>query len=66
MNLDAYQGLVSQKLGQPVNIPILYLTQLLGLAFGLPEEQLGLNHNIVPFQLVIRESGIGESGIGLS
>jgi len=50
MNLDAYQGLVSQKLGQPVSIPILYLTQLLGLAFGLPEEQLGLNYNIVPFK----------------
>ncbi|MBC8263841.1 MAG: CoB--CoM heterodisulfide reductase iron-sulfur subunit B family protein [Anaerolineales bacterium] len=50
MNLDAYQGLVSQKLGRPVNIPILYLTQLLGLAFGLPEEQLGLRHNIVPFK----------------
>ncbi|UCC64369.1 MAG: CoB--CoM heterodisulfide reductase iron-sulfur subunit B family protein [Anaerolineae bacterium] len=50
MNLDAYQGLVSRKLGQPVSIPILYLTQLLGLAFGLPDKQLGLNYNIVPFK----------------
>jgi heterodisulfide reductase subunit B len=50
MNLDAYQGLVSQKLGRPVSMPILYLTQLLGLAFGLPDEQLGLNYNIVPFK----------------
>jgi len=50
MNLDAYQGLVSQKLGRPVSMPILYLTQLLGLAFGLSDEQLGLNHNIVPFK----------------
>ena len=50
MNLDAYQGAVSRKLGRSVNIPVLYLTQLLGLAFGLPEEQLGLRHNIVPFE----------------
>jgi heterodisulfide reductase subunit B len=50
MNLDAYQGQVSQKLGRPVSIPILYLTQLLGLAFGLPEKQLGLGYNIVPFE----------------
>lgn len=50
MNLDAYQGLVSQRLGRPVNIPILYLTQLLGLAFGLSDEQVGLKRNIVPFQ----------------
>jgi len=55
MNLDAYQGLVSQKLGRPVNIPVLYLTQLLGLAFGLPEEQLGLNHNIVPFKSLAQD-----------
>jgi len=50
MNLDAYQGLVSRKLGRPVSIPVLYLTQLLGLAFCVPEKQLGLNYNIVPFK----------------
>ena len=47
MNLDSYQGLLSKRLGQPVQMPILYLTQLLGLAFDLPEEQLGLGHNVV-------------------
>lgn len=50
MNLESYQGLVSKKLGQEVHIPVLYLTQLLGLAFGLPESQLGMKHNIVPFK----------------
>ena len=51
MNLESYQGQVSKKLGQPVHMPVLYLTQLLGLAFGLPEKQLGLKHNIVPLKL---------------
>jgi len=51
MNLDAYQKLISKELGHQLQIPILYLTQLLGLAFGLPTEALGLKHNIVPFAL---------------
>jgi heterodisulfide reductase subunit B len=48
MNLDSYQGLVSKKVGHAVSIPVLYLPELLGLAFGLPEQQLGLKHHIVP------------------
>lgn len=52
MNLESYQGQVSKKIGQSVRVPVLYLTQLLGLAFGLSEGQLGLKHNIVPLRLV--------------
>ena len=51
MNLESYQGQVSKELGQPLHMPVLYLTQLLGLAFGLPEKELGLKHNIVPLKL---------------
>ena len=51
MNLESYQGQVSKQLDQPLNMPIVYLTQLLGLAFGLPERELGLKHNIVPLKL---------------
>jgi heterodisulfide reductase subunit B len=51
MNLESYQGQVSKQLGQPLQMPVLYLTQLLGLAFGLPEKELGLGHNIVPLKL---------------
>ena len=50
MNLESYQGLVSKTSGQEVHIPVLYLTQLMGLAFGLPEAQLGMKHNIMPFK----------------
>jgi heterodisulfide reductase subunit B len=51
MNLESYQGLVSKELGHAVRLPVLYLTQLLGLAFGLSEAQLGMEHNIVPLRL---------------
>jgi len=27
-----------------------YFTQLMGLAFGLPQEELGLNRSAVPFK----------------
>jgi len=47
MNLDAYQADVSRKLGRRVNMPILYLTQLMALAFDLPEEEIMLEKNIV-------------------
>ncbi|HID27000.1 MAG TPA: hypothetical protein EYP22_04100, partial [Methanosarcinales archaeon] len=30
--------------------PILYFTQLMGIAFGLDRKELGLDKNIVPFK----------------
>jgi len=45
MNLDAYQGKVSQFRGEDLNISVLYLPQLMGLAFGLLEEDLKLKLN---------------------
>jgi heterodisulfide reductase subunit B len=50
MNLESYQGLAQKALGHPVHVPVLYLTQLLGLALDLSQEQLGLKHNIVPLK----------------
>ena len=55
MNLDAYQREVSAQLGVRVRIPVLFLTQLLGLAFGLPEKELLLDQNIVPVDSLLRQ-----------
>lgn len=52
MNLEAYQKLVSKNVGRVVRMPILYLTQLLGMALGLPSERLGLRHNLMPLEPV--------------
>lgn len=51
MNLDAYQDKVSALLGRKVRIPVLYLPQLIGLAFGLSEKALGLHRHITPVKL---------------
>ncbi|MCD6553650.1 MAG: CoB--CoM heterodisulfide reductase iron-sulfur subunit B family protein [Anaerolineae bacterium] len=46
MNLEAYQGDVSRYMGEDLHIPVLYLPQLLGLAFDLPREKLKLERNM--------------------
>mgnify|MGYP001250076708 FL=1 len=51
-NLDAYHDEIERRWG-PVRIPTVYFTQLMGLAFGLEPQQLGLHRNLVPFALPI-------------
>jgi heterodisulfide reductase subunit B len=48
INLDAYQTRVNKTYNEDFRIPILYFTQLMGLAFGLESKPLGLQRCIVP------------------
>ena len=41
MNLDVYQRKVNRHFGTKFNIPVLYFTQLIGLALGIPSGKLG-------------------------
>jgi heterodisulfide reductase subunit B len=50
LNLEAYQRAVGAKLGASLRIPVLYFTQLMGLAFGLPEADLKLKASLVGTQ----------------
>jgi heterodisulfide reductase subunit B len=50
--LDVYQDQVE---GDPVDIPILYFTQLIGLALGLEADDLGLDLNIVSTKPVLKK-----------
>jgi heterodisulfide reductase subunit B len=34
--------------GERLNIPVIYFTQLLGLALGIPERELGLHRSLLP------------------
>ena len=45
MNLDSYQKKVSRLRGKDLRISVLYLPQLMGLAFGLSEAELKLKLN---------------------
>jgi heterodisulfide reductase subunit B len=47
-NLDVYQSRVNKKFHTDFNIPVLFFTQLMGVAFGLGEKELGFKTNIVP------------------
>ncbi len=48
LNLDAYQAAINKSYGTDFNIPVVYFTQLIGLALGLESDALGLQRCIVP------------------
>jgi len=53
--LDAKQRALEDKKGQKIGIPVLYVTQLVGIALGLGPEELGLEMNSVsPMAMVER------------
>lgn len=47
MNLDLRQKQASKAMGTPFNIPVVYYTQLMGIALGCGEDSLGFNKLIV-------------------
>lgn len=49
-NLDAYHAKIAAR-WEPVPIPTVYFSQLMGLAFGLPEDQTVLHRSMVRFNL---------------
>ncbi|MBN1887537.1 MAG: CoB--CoM heterodisulfide reductase iron-sulfur subunit B family protein [Thermoflexales bacterium] len=55
MNLDSYQDKASNVLGKHLSIPVLFLPQLIGLAFGLPDDQLLLKRLVVPAAPVLAQ-----------
>jgi heterodisulfide reductase subunit B len=46
-NLDAYQARVNGKFHTDFNLPILFLTQLIGIALGIDAKALALEKNVV-------------------
>jgi heterodisulfide reductase subunit B len=47
VNLECYQGAVNEEFGTDFNLPILYFTQLLGLALGISPKKLGIGIELV-------------------
>jgi len=47
INLDARQAHISQESGKTFHLPVVYFTQLMGLAFGLGASELGLDKHVV-------------------
>jgi heterodisulfide reductase subunit B len=47
LNLDAYQEQVNKQFDTAYHIPVLYFTQLIGLALDIPLHQLGFGREFV-------------------
>jgi heterodisulfide reductase subunit B len=58
-NLNSFQNEAGRAKGTKFNIPVLFVTQLIGLAFGLPPKTLGLQRNIVPPEPLYRKIAAG-------
>lgn len=52
-NLDAYQSRVNKKFKTNYNLPILFFTQLMGIAYELDESDIGLKTSIVPAEKIL-------------
>jgi heterodisulfide reductase subunit B len=53
VNLDLRQMDIKKQTGRQYDLPILYITQLIGLGLGIPEETLGLNKLVVSASKII-------------
>ena len=51
-NLDARQSAIEKQYREKFSIPIVHFTQLLGLGLGIDSRTLGLDRNVVPFNLL--------------
>ncbi len=47
LNLDVKQHKIGETMGREINMPVLHMPQIVGLALGIPAEKLGLNHHVV-------------------
>ncbi|MFC2040399.1 CoB--CoM heterodisulfide reductase iron-sulfur subunit B family protein [Chloroflexota bacterium] len=64
-NLDAFQAPAASAYGKQYNLPVLYITQLIGMALGLGLKELGLDTNIVSAApLLKRLAEAGEEVVG--
>jgi succinate dehydrogenase / fumarate reductase cytochrome b subunit len=64
LNLDLQQPAAEMVVGRPLNMPVLHLPQLVGLAFGLDPKELGLNKHVVKPTSVIDWSTSVVAGVG--
>lgn len=60
MSLDIYQERAGQAVKTSLDLPILHLPQLLGLAMGIASQDLGLSRHLVPVDSIVRR--IASSG----
>jgi succinate dehydrogenase / fumarate reductase cytochrome b subunit len=58
LNLDGYQPQAARQQQQPIDLPILHLPQLIGLALGIDPAAMRLNRHIVSTKRVLSTVGV--------
>jgi heterodisulfide reductase subunit B len=58
LNLDAYQDNVNRYFKKNFHIPVLYFTQLMGLAFGLAPEELEIGKEFIDARPALAKIGV--------
>lgn len=54
MSMDIYQERAGKAVKAMLDLPVLHLPQLIGLAMGIPAKQLGFGRHIVPVDEIVR------------
>lgn len=54
MSLDIYQERAGKAVGAGLDLPILHLPQLIGLAMGIPANELGLSRHLIPVDSILK------------
>jgi succinate dehydrogenase / fumarate reductase cytochrome b subunit len=54
MSLDIYQERAGKAVGTTLDLPILHLPQLIGLAMGIPAKELGLSRHLIPVDSILK------------
>jgi heterodisulfide reductase subunit B2 len=60
LNLDAYQEKVRASYGIAQSMPVYFITELIGVAVGLPPEDLGVDRHFVDAMVLLRELNLYE------
>jgi len=58
MNVDAYQGEMNNYFGTDYHMPVLFFTQLMGLAFGREPGELGIGMELVSSRNALANIGV--------
>jgi heterodisulfide reductase subunit B len=58
LNLDAYQGDMNAHMDTDYRMPVLYFTQLMGLAFGHDPQELGIGKEFVDARAALAKIGV--------
>jgi heterodisulfide reductase subunit B2 len=58
LNLDGFQGAMNRYFKTAYHMPVLYFTQMMGLAFGLDAESLGIGAELVDARPALAKIGV--------